>query len=139
MLSPEQRSELSNDLHGMQNGMVRTYTECQAAENELLESLRQTVEEDPLLCDDTIAIQCVDAIEEHHNHLQSLPITPESLRERSDTMESMQSQLILLGERVESVNPGSPLAKLLKIFHKAFEAMNHLMKGVIKSLCDNFI
>jgi hypothetical protein len=46
-------------------------------------------------------------------------------------MESIRSQLNLLEERVEHLHPEGLLARLLKIFDKAFETINHLMKGLI--------
>ncbi|CAF1507986.1 unnamed protein product [Rotaria magnacalcarata] len=132
MLTQEQREHLSHDLRGMQREMVTTYVACQAADNEMWHSIRQAVNEDPALCEDHLAIQCVDAIEEHRNRLQALPATVETLRERSSTLESIQSQLSLLEEQAERLSPNSPLKKLLQIFNKALEAFNHLLKGFIK-------
>ncbi|CAF4417318.1 unnamed protein product [Rotaria sp. Silwood2] len=83
MLSPEQRWEVRDDLYGMQNGMVTTYTACQAATNELVRSLSQQVHDDPRLCSDAIATQCVERIQEQNNRLQELPATSESIRERT--------------------------------------------------------
>jgi hypothetical protein len=133
-LSPEQRGEFLNDIHGMQNALVTSYTEGQIANDQLLRSLHPNIEQDHLFCSDIVAIQCVDTIQAHHDHLQSLPATTESLRERSNTLGSMQSQLSLLVERVNIVNPRSPLKNLLKIFQNAFQAMNYLINSVIKTI-----
>ncbi|CAF3411385.1 unnamed protein product [Rotaria socialis] len=132
MLTREQREHLAPDLRAMQREIVTTYVACQAADNEIWHSICQAVHEDPALCEDHLAIQCVDAIEEHRNRLQALPATVETLRERSNTLESMQSQLSLLEEQAERLSPNSRLKKLLQIFNKALEAFNHLLKGFMK-------
>jgi tetrahydromethanopterin S-methyltransferase subunit A len=134
MLSSEQRDEVSFDLHNMQREMVRTYASCQAADQEIMRSLRQAVHQDPVLRDDPVAIQCVDTIEEQTNQLQTLPSTPESLLERSIMMDSMRSHLSLLEERTEHVNPNGPLSKVLKLFKKALITMAHMLSSVIKTL-----
>jgi len=134
MLSSEQRDEVSFDLHNMQREMVRTYASCQAADQEIWQSLRQAVHQDPVLRDDPVAIQCVDVIEEQTNQLQALPSTSESLLERSIMMDSMRSHLSLLEERTERVNPNGPLSKVLKVFQKALITMAHMLSSVIKTL-----
>jgi tetrahydromethanopterin S-methyltransferase subunit A len=139
MLSSEQRNEVADDLHNMQREMVRTYASVQAADQEIMQSLRQAVHQDPVLRDDPVAIQCVEAIEEQTNQLQALPPTPESLLERSIMMESMQSQLSLLEERTQHINPNGPLSKVLKVFQKAWAAMAHMLSSVIKTVRYTFV
>lgn len=139
MLNSEQRNEVAMDLHNMQREMVRTYASCQAADQELWQSLRQAVNQDPLLRDDPIAIQCVDAIEEQTNQLQALPPTSESILERSFMMDSMRSHLSLLEERTERVNPNSPLSRVLKVFQNALLTMAHMLNSVIKTIRYQFL
>jgi len=123
----------------MQREMVRTYASCQAADQEIWQSLRQAVHQDPVLRDDPVAIQCVDAIEEQTNQLQALPSTSESLVERSFMMDSMRSHLSLLEERTENLNPNGPLSKVLKVFKKAFATMAHMLNSVINTLRYQFV
>jgi NurA-like 5'-3' nuclease len=134
MLSSEQRNEVAFDLHHMQREMVNNYASCQAADQELWQNLRQAVQQDPVLRDDLVAIQCVESIEEQTNRLQALPSTSESLLERSMAMDSVRISLRVLEERTEHVNPNGPLSKVLKVFQKALATMIHTLYSVIKAV-----
>ena len=133
MLTEEQKNEVAGDLHNMQREMVRTYASCQAADQALWHSLRHNVRQDPMLHDDPVAIQCIDAIEDHANQLQILSSTSESLYERSIMVDSIRSQLTLLEERTRHVNPNGPFSKVLQAFRKALGTMKYMLRSVIQA------
>ncbi len=134
ILTPEQRDEVADDLCNMKRELVRTYASCQAADQELWRSLRQSFHEDPALCHDPIAVQCLDAIEDQTIQLQALSLTSESLGERSLMMSSIQSNLNILEERTEQISPKGPFSKVLNLFQRALVSMTHTLHSVIKAL-----
>lgn len=127
MLNPEQRNEVANDLHHLQGELVSTYSSCQAAEQEAFYGLRQAIQNDPLLCNDAVAIECIDAIDEQNQQLQALSSTAESVDERRSRANSIQENLNILEERAQEINPNGPLAKVLKLFQRLFSSIAHTL------------
>jgi len=91
-------------------------------------------------------------IQEYQNHLESLGIAHQSLPESSDITEVIQSQVRWVRQQVEPDSPDNAnsstgsntpkrlLAKLLKIYDEALEAMKTLMKSIIKIVsCSYFV
>lgn len=133
ILSDEHKTEVAVDLQNMQREMVNTYASCQEADQLLWQNLRQNLRQDPLLHDDPIAIECVDAIEEHANQLQLLTSTSESLLEQSLTINSMRSHMNVLEEHVQRVHPDGPFSRALRLFRKALGSMSHMLQSVIQA------
>lgn len=133
MLSDEQKTEVTDDLQNMQREMVNTYASCQVADRLLWQNLRENLRQDPLLHDDPIAIECVDAIENHANQLQLSTLTSQSLHERSLTINSMRSHMNVLEEHVQRVHPDGPFSRALKMFRTALGSMKHMLQSVIQA------
>lgn len=139
MLSPEQKNEISCDLIGLQGELVKTYASCQAADQLVCQGLRQALENDRLMRDDPIAVQCMATIEEQSQRLQALPPTIESVEERRSRMGSIQENLDILEERTKEINPNGSLSKILKLFQKLFLSITHSLASVIQMLGPQFV
>lgn len=134
MLNPEQKDEVAGDLHHLQGELVSTYSSCQAASQEAFRGLRQAIENDPLLSDDPVATQCIDAIDEQNQQLRALPPTVQSVDERLSRANSIQENLNILEERAQQINPNGPLAKVLKIFQRLFLSITRTLSSVAKTV-----
>lgn len=116
--------------------MVQTITACEAANNETLHAIRESISRDPNLHNDQISIQCVEIMQQGLNGQMPLSINAETSRERSDTLNSVQLSLSVLEERAQNSRENGFLKNILKIFRIGLQMIQNLLK-VVTACCSS--